>query len=130
MNEFEIEELVLTIYEKYDNGQPYALSERQVRNIAIKLLEYDLEVNDFAKALENVVKMKKEATFFKVCCIRQYNPKWNPYFSISYYIKRVLITMGLLEGEYEPILFSSNLETRLSEVENEMIINNMYTRTR
>lgn len=125
MDEFQLEMFITSMYEKYDEGQPYDLSERQIKNIALKLLEYDLEERDFVEAFEYTIKMKKEANFFKTCCMREYNPKWNPYFAIGYYIKRVLVTMGLSEEEYNPILFNNNLEDRLSNVEDEIRLNNI-----
>ena len=105
MDEFELEMLITDVQEKYDDGQDYDLTERQVKNIALKLLDYNLEKEDFIEALEYTVKIRKTANFYKLHCIRRYDPRWNPYFSIGYQIKRVLITMGVLEGEYNPILF-------------------------
>ena len=128
MDEFELEMLITGVQEKYDGGQDYDLTERQVKNIALKLLEYDLEPEDFIDALEYTVKIRKTANFYKLHCIRRYDPRWNYYFSIGYQVKRVLVTMGLLEGEYNPILFNINLEDSITSVEDEIRIKNIYKR--
>ena len=130
MDEFELEMLITSVQERNDGGQDYDLSETQVRNLAVDLLEYDLEPEDFERALDYTVKMRKTAEFYRKHNLEQFENEWKRFFSKRYQIRRVLIAMGLLEEKYDPIPFNRFLEDSLSDVESDILIDNIQIRKR
>lgn len=115
-NNDEIKEVV----KKLENEYEFSLSERQVKNIAKKLQDYDFNYEDRLLALEYACRIKNEINNYIRFNVFNYNlKKYYHYNTIDYAIDRVLSI--IYDGEIDHI-FNSYLEHSVAFVDSLLIL--------
>ena len=116
------------VYLKLNDEYEFSLSKRQIMNIAVNLLKYNITDEEFLTALEYASKIRTTIKFYITHVLYPYNTKWNYYNTIDYAINRALGAMGIIEPEIKIIQFNDRLEQEIYIIENEIKLNNMHVK--
>jgi len=130
MSENEIVEIIQQTKKKVDSEYEFGLSLRQIKNIAVKLLDKGLTREEFEMALESTAKMRAAVNFSIDHVIGKVNANCRYYTSTDYLIDRVLISMGKSDKEYKNIPFNHLLESEVNDIEMDLRLDCMYSRKR